>query len=322
MFTRTLGRSNIEVSAMGLGCWAIGGLMWRDGKPTGWGEVNDDESLAALRRGIDMGITFLDTADVYGVGHSERLVAQAIKGKRHQLMIATKFGHVFDATTRTQITTSGDPEYVRKACEASLDRLETDYVDLYQFHAGQYEPARAGAVVEALEELVRAGKIRCYAWSTDNVEGARVFAQGKHCAAVQHRLNILDDAPAMLALCAEYNLASINRNPLGMGLLTGKINTASQFPPDDVRANPEFTARVTGEKRLKQLEAIREVLTQGGRTLAQGALGWLWARSPHTIPIPGFKTVAQVEENVRALEFGALSETQMREIDRLLKEVG
>ncbi|MFN8372110.1 MAG: aldo/keto reductase [Anaerolineae bacterium] len=320
MFTRTLGRSNITISGLGLGCWAIGGQMWRDGKPTGWGQVDDAESLRALRRALDMGVTFIDTADVYGAGHSERLIAQAIKGRRDQVVIATKFGHVFDAETRTQITTSGDPDYIRAACEASLQRLGIDTIDLYQFHSGQYDPNRAGEVMNVLEELVRAGKIRWYAWSTDNVEGARVFAQGEHCAAIQHRLNILDDAPAMLALCEQHNLASINRNPLAMGLLTGKLSAATQFPDDDVRSSPDFNARVVGEQRLRQLAAIREVLTQGGRTLAQGALGWLWARSPQTVPIPGFKTVAQVEENVRALDFGPLSASQMQAIDRLLSE--
>jgi aryl-alcohol dehydrogenase-like predicted oxidoreductase len=315
MLTRTLGRSNIEVSALGLGCWAIGGQMWREGKPTGWGQVDDAESLRALQRGLELGVTFFDTADVYGAGHSEQILAKALKGKRQQVVIATKFGHVFDPQTRVQLGYNTSPDYIRSACEASLRRLDTDYIDLYQFHAGSYEVERAGEVMETLEALVTAGKIRCYAWSTDSVERARVFAQGTHCAAIQHRLNVLEDNPPMLKLCEEFNLASVNRGPLAMGLLTGKFSTESTFAADDVRSWQEFNT----PQRLQKLEAIRDVLTQGERTLAQGALGWLWARSEKTIPIPGFKTVAQVEENVRALEFGALSEAQMREIDRLLR---
>ncbi|NOZ27675.1 MAG: aldo/keto reductase [Chloroflexi bacterium] len=319
MFTRVLGRSGVEVSAMGLGCWAIGGPFYRDGKPVGWGQVDDDESIRAIHRALDLGVTFFDTADVYGCGHSERILGQALAGRRDQVVIATKFGNVFDEATRQIIGTDASPEYIRRACEASLRRLNTDYIDLYQLHIGNYDLERAPAVRDALEELVAEGKIRSYGWSTDDPDRARVFAQGPHCVAIQQRLNILEGNEETLAVCEEYNLASVNRGPLGMGLLTGKFTPDSELPEDDVRRTQgwDFREGRTAE-RLKMLEKLRGILTRDGRTLAQAALGWLWARSEKTIPIPGFKTVQQVEENVGAMRFGPLSDEQMREIEELL----
>jgi aryl-alcohol dehydrogenase-like predicted oxidoreductase len=317
MFTRTLGRSGIEVTALGLGCWAIGGPFYRDGNPSGWGEVDDAESLRALHRAFDLGVTFFDTSDVYGCGHSERILGQAMQGKRDQLVIATKFGNVFDAESRQIIGASADPEYIRQACDASLQRLGTDYIDLYQFHLGSYEAEQANVVRDALEGLVAAGKIRSYGWSTDSPERAAVFAHGDNCTAIQQRLNLFEGNAEVLALCERENLASVNRGPLAMGLLTGKFDKSSQMPADDVRHGWDLQH---GEqaRRLDKLAQIREVLTGDGRTLAQAALGWLWARSPVTVPIPGFKTVAQVEENVAALEKGPLGEDQMREIERIV----
>jgi len=315
--TRRLGRSGIEVSAQGLGCWAIGGPYWDKGNPVGWGVVDDAESLRGLGRALDLGITFFDTADVYGCGHSERLVGQALAGRRAQVVTATKFGIVFDEATRQVTGKDATPAYIRQACEASLRRLQTDYIDLYQFHLGDYNPAEAGGVVAVLEELVSAGKIRAYAWSTDDPERVRVFAAGPHCAAVQNHLNLLDDNPAMLALCDQLDLASVNRGPLMMGLLTGKFSADTQIAADDVRHRWDFRAGRPAEQ-LKKLAAVRAVLTRDGRTLAQAALGWLWARSERTIPIPGYKTAQQLDENAAALRLGPLSAEQMGEIEQLL----
>jgi aryl-alcohol dehydrogenase-like predicted oxidoreductase len=317
MFTRHLGRSTIEVSAMGLGCWAIGGPFWRGDRPSGWGHVDDDQSLRALQRALDLGITFFDTSDVYGCGHSERLLGKALAGRREHMVIATKFGNVCDEQTRQVTGADASADFIRQACEASLRRLNTDYIDLYQFHLGDYAPAQAAAVRDVLEELVAEGKIRCYGWSTDDPERARVFAEGPHCTAIQQRLNIFEGNAETLAVCEEYNLASINRGPLAMGLLTGKFNADSQLPADDVRHGWNLREGSLAE-RLQKLQALRDILTSDGRTLAQAALGWLWARSDKTIPIPGFKTIEQVEENAGALRFGPLSAEQMRQIDELL----
>ena len=160
--TRTLGRSNIEISAMGMGCWAIGGPFWSGETPLGWGEVDDNESIRAIHAALDLGATFFDTANVYGAGHSERVLAKALKGKRDQVVIATKFNAVFDETTRQVTGSDTTPEGIRRACEDSLSRLETDVIDLYQFHDNGFPPEQAGPVRDTLEELVAEGKIRAY----------------------------------------------------------------------------------------------------------------------------------------------------------------
>ena len=170
---------------------------------------------------------------------------------------------------------------------------------------------------DVFEELVAAGKIRAYGWSTDDPARAALFAEGEHCTAVQQRLNVFAGNAETLAVCEANDLASLNRGPLAMGLLTGKFTADSTLPDDDVRHGWDFHE---GEKadELRQLEDVREVLTSGRRTLAQGALAWLLARSDKTLPIPGFKTVAQVEQNVAAADFGPLSDEQMRQIDDIL----
>ena len=172
-------------------------------------------------------------------------------------------------------------------------------------------------MVDLLESLVGEGKIRYYGWSTDSVEGARLFAEGKHCVAIQHDLNIILDAPEMLALCEELNLASVNRSALARGALSGKYTKDTIFPQNDVRTD-SWSRDHFFTPTLNQLDAIRDILTSNGRSLVQGALAWIWARSEKTIPIPGFKTVAQVEENAKAMELGPLTPEQMKEIDTIL----
>ncbi|MER5833216.1 aldo/keto reductase [Streptomyces sp. NPDC002130] len=323
--TRPLGRSGIEVSALGFGCWAIGG-EWQaaDGQPLGWGKVDDEESVRAVRRALDLGVTFFDTADTYGAGHSERVLGRALGKRRADVVVATKWGNVFDEETRTLTGSDDSPTHLRRALVASLRRLGTDYVDLYQFHLSDADPVQAARLRDACEELVREGLIRAYAWSTDDPARAAVFAEGPHCAAVQHALNVLTDAPAMLALCEEAGLASINRSPLAMGLLSGKRRDRQPLEAGDIRSRPPAWLRGFGDgsgadpEWLARVDALRDVLTSEGRTPAQGALAWLWARSARTVPIPGFRSVAQAEENAGALEKGALTDAQVAEVDRLL----
>ncbi|GAA1179180.1 aldo/keto reductase [Streptomyces hebeiensis] len=322
---RTLGRSGIEVSALGFGCWAIGG-EWQsvDGRPLGWGRVDDDESVRAIRRALDLGVTFFDTADVYGTGHSERLLGRALGKHRTDVVVATKWGNLFDEETRTRHGQDDSPQHARRALTASLRRLDTDYVDLYQLHISDADPERAARLRDTCEEFVREGLIRAYAWSTDDPARAAVFAEGPHCTAVQHRLNILQDAPVLLALCAEADLASISRSPLAMGLLTGKHTAGRALDNGDIRNAPPawlpgFTANEGADPAwLDRVESLRSVLTSDGRTLAQGALAWIWARAQRTIPIPGFRTVAQAEENAGALTKGPLTAGQMADVDRIL----
>ncbi|MEZ4558674.1 MAG: aldo/keto reductase [Caldilineaceae bacterium] len=318
MNTRTLGRSGIDVSALGMGCWAIGGPFWRGDKPVGWGDVDDAESMRAIARALELGVTLFDTSDVYGCGHSERILGEALRGRRDQVVIATKFGNVFDEQTRQITDASGDPAHIRAACDASLRRLQTDYIDLYQFHLGGYDLDKTDDVIATLEELVDAGKIRWYGWSTDDPERAAKFAEDPHCAAIQQRLNLFEGNEETLGICEENNLASLNRGPLAMGLLTGKFSADSTLPANDVRAGNGWDFR-SGEqaRRLAALDEMRAVLTRDGRTLAQAAIGWLLAHSNATIPIPGFKNVAQVEENAGALAYGPLSNGQMVELATL-----
>jgi aryl-alcohol dehydrogenase-like predicted oxidoreductase len=327
--TRRLGRSGLEVSALGLGCWAIGGPFSMFGQPDGWGEVDDAESIRAIRRALELGVTFFDTADAYGTGHSERVLGQALGADRDRVVIATKVGYTYDEDRRELTGTDTSPAYIKKACEASLRRLDTDYIDLYQLHVGDLSEAQAQDVRAVLEDLLDAGTIRAYGWSTDNVEGMKAFASGGRCAAVQHQLNVFErleadsTASAMLQLCDELDLASVNRSPLAMGLLTGKFTADAQLPSDDVRAHAPwlrwFRDGRPAPDLLRRLDAVREILTSDGRTLTQGALAWIWAQSERTIPIPGFKSTAQVEENARALEFGPLRPEQVAEIDHLLQ---
>ncbi|WP_371671903.1 aldo/keto reductase [Streptomyces sp. NBC_00289] len=323
--TRTLGRGRIDVSPLGFGCWAIGG-EWQDagGQPLGWGKVDDDESVRAIHRALDLGVTFFDTADVYGTGHSERVLGRALGKRRADVVVATKWGNLFDEGTRTLTGQDASPGHARAALTASLGRLGTDHVDLYQLHLSDAHPEQAARLREACEEFVREGLIRAYAWSTDDPDRAAVFAEGAHCAAVQHALNVLRDAPAMIALCEESGLASINRSPLAMGLLAGKRRARQALEPGDIRSRPpawlEGFEDGTGAdpEWLGRIDALREILTSGGRTLAQGALAWIWARSPRTVPIPGFRSVAQAEENAGAIAKGPLTAEQSAEIDRIL----
>ncbi len=325
---RTLGKSGIEVSPMGMGCWAVGGPWTLTNSPAGWSGVDDAESLRAIQRAFDLGVNFYDTAANYGAGHSERLLAQAFKGRRDQVVIATKFGYQVDEAAKSvwhydeDAETSNVASRLRADLESSLRRLATDYIDVYQLHVWGLSIERALEARELLEEFVKEGKIRTYGWSTDRTDAVRAFSTSPNCGVVQQQLSVLDGNMELLALCDELNLASLNRGPLGMGLLTGKFAPESTFANDDVRHHaqwhPGFKDGKPTQEWLDKLAAIREVLSSNGRSLSQGALAWIWARSPRTIPIPGFKTVAQVEENCKAMEFGPLTPAQMQEIDQLL----
>ncbi|HEU4421383.1 MAG TPA: aldo/keto reductase [Pilimelia sp.] len=326
MRTRVLGRSGIEVSALGMGCWAIGGPFWTGTQPNGWGEVDDEESVRAIRRALELGVTLFDTADVYGTGHSERVLGRALAGRRDEVVIATKWGNTFDEATRQITGEDASPGYLRRALEASMRRLGTDRVDLYQLHLSGLPAARGEELLGTLEELVSHGKIRAYAWSTDSPERAAAFAAGAHCAAVQHALSVFQDAPEMLAVCDRYDLASVNRSPLAMGLLTGRFTPSTTLGSDDVRGiAPDwlvfFRDGRAAPEWLDRVAAVREVLTADGRTLAQGALGWIWARSGRTVPIPGCRTVAQVEENAGALAHGPLPPARAAEVESLLADL-
>ena len=319
MLKRTLGKSKLEVSALGMGCWAIGGPWdWaqpgREPYPAGWGTTDDEESIRAIHCALDLGVDFFDTAANYGAGHSEVVLGRALKGKRDKAVIATKFGHIVNEKEKRVY---GDADQiiknVRTDVENSLRRLQTDFIDIYQLHEGGYDPKRALELQTVLEDLVSGGKIRWYGWSTDVVDSAHQFARGKHCTSIQFRLNAIYDNPKMREVCADFDLAGINKDPLNKGVLTGKFNSSSTFPENDIRSRENFS-NPDVVKRLKIVDEIRDILTSDGRTMAQGALAYIWALDERMVPIPGFKSVKQVEENAGAMEFGPLTEAQVKEI--------
>lgn len=325
---RLLGRSGIEVSAVGMGCWAIGGPWDFLGRPAGWSVVDDTESNRAIHAAVELGVNFFDTAANYGCGHSERILGQAVKDRRDQVVIATKFGYKVDEVNKNVIPYGEDEEdsdvagHLRADVEASLKRLNTDYIDVCQLHVWGLSIERAMQVRDVLEELVGEDKVRTYGWSTDRLDAVEAFSTSPNCGVVQQQLNIFDGNMELLTLCEKLDLASINRGPLGMGVLTGKFNPNSTFSDDDVRKHakwfPGLKDGKPSQEWLDALDAVREVLTSKGRTLTQGALAWIWGRSEKTIPIPGFKTVEQVTENCKAMEFGPLTPEQLVEIDQIL----
>ncbi|MGY5452308.1 aldo/keto reductase [Agarivorans sp. MS3-6] len=313
------------VSPMGLGCWAIGGPFYDpDHKPCGWGVVDDNESIKAIHAGLDVGINFFDTAAVYGAGHSEKVLGRALKGKRQDLIIATKFGVDFDPISKTICGEFHDQAAIFKHCEASLKRLNTDYIDLYQLHLNDFPAENIAPVITSLNLLVEAGKIRSYGWSTDYLNRAQTFSLAEHCIAFQFQNNVLDSNSDMLDFCATHKQTAINRGPLAMGLLSGKYQKNKVLDQDDIRrVNPEWLKYFINGKAcpelLNKLEAIQSILCSEGRSLAQGALAWIWGLGEHTLPIPGFRTSEQVISNAEAMAFGPLTTAQMQDIKQLLK---
>jgi aryl-alcohol dehydrogenase-like predicted oxidoreductase len=325
MLKRTLGKSGITVSALGMGCWAIGGpWTWaqpgEDSFPAGWGKIDDQESIRAIHAGLEAGINFFDTAANYGAGHSERILGQALKGRRSDVVIATKFGHFVNE--KEKVVYRDDQKIlpnVRQDVENSLRRLQRDTIDIYQLHEASYDAQLALELREVLEDLVREGKIRWYGWSTDLVDRARIFADGEHCTSIQFRLNAVFDNQEMRQLCAAFDLAGINKDPLNKGILTGKFTKRSTFPEDDIRSRVSFEDEFI-VRRLKTVEALRAMFTSGGRTMAQGAIAYIWALDERMIPIPGFKTVKQVQENAKAMAFGPLTEEEKLQVQEIVAQ--
>jgi aryl-alcohol dehydrogenase-like predicted oxidoreductase len=325
LYKRKIPKLNVETSALGMGTWAIGGpAKGKDGRADGWGNTSDEESIRALSRALELGVRVFDTADVYGCGHSEELLGRALENYRDEVLIVTKFGNTFDPKTKRQLGEDASAKYIRAAVEASLKRLRTDYIDIYLLHIWGYPLDKAAETMDALEDLVSEGVVRGYGWSTDSTSRAAAYCDRKHYVAVLSELNVFRDTSEIISLCEEKQLLNIIKAPLAMELLSGKYTLQTpRLPENDIRraspdwlvyfkhgkATPEFTGK---------LDQIKEILTEDGRTLVQGALGWVWARSPATLPIPGFKTVKQVEENAKALEYGPLKQGQMKAIDEIL----
>ena len=305
---RTFGRTGIRVSEIGFGAWAIGG--------DAWGPVDDAESIASMERALELGVTFLDTADVYGDGRSEALVAKVIKGRRDSVVVSTKgglFGHHRDPEREPVYDT---PEKVTEALEASLRRLETDYVDVYWCHIWWDKHEETEAFLEAFQRLKRDGKVRAVGVSTDNIDHVRHFHRDGGIDAVQFDLSILNRAREadILPYVQEHQLGAVVRGPLFKGLLTGKFGEDATFPEGDIRhgwpTEPWYRENVQKVERLRSLAG-------DGWPVAQLALRFVLSRPAVSVAIPGGKTPAQVEQNVAASARPLLSEHELRAIDEI-----
>lgn len=292
MHYRTLGNSTLTVSAVGLGCMSMSGV---------YGKGDDAESIAVIHRALDLGVTFLDSSDMYGWGHNEQLLGQAIKGRRDTVVLATKFGNMRQPDGTMGV--NGKPEHVLRACDASLKRLGVDVIDLYYQH--RVDP---GVPIEdtvgAMATLVRQGKVRFLGLS----EAAPATVRRAHAvhpiAALQTEFSLLyrTEAEETLPVLRELGIAFVAYSPLGRSLLTGRIRTVDDIPQDDRRrAHPRFQ----GENLTKNLELVRkiEAIADEKRcTPAQLALAWLLGRGQDIVPIPGTKRRERLEENVRAVD--------------------
>ncbi len=309
------------VPALGVGTWAMGGPWTFDGAAAGWGEVDDDESVAALRAGFDAGVRLVDTADAYGCGNAERVVGRAFAEVRDEVVVVTKVGLVTDEGTRTGAGSDLSPVHVRAACEASLRRLGTDRVDVYLVHPGDTTAAQAEDVVEVFEDLVAQGKVLGYGSSALAPDVVATISRGPHAVALEGELNVLQRDPGVPDLAERNGLTLLARTPLAMGLLTGRYRRPDQLATDDVRRQtPYWTYFRDGHMQdwLARLDSVRDVLTSDGRTLVQGALAYVWGASARAVPVPGARTVAQVREQAGALAHGPLRPEQVADVDRLV----
>lgn len=294
---RILGRTGLRVSAIGFGAWAIGGPSTLGGRPIGWGATDDTISLRTLQACLDLGVNFIDTADVYGNGHSEELIGQAFKNNRDRVIIATKVGN--RETPERGWFKDFSPAWVRQAVEASLQRLQTDYIDLYQLHSPDRDFRYTPDLFDVFEQLKDEGKIRFYGVSVGPWEhGVSVIQTGRGDA-LQVLFNLLqrEAATGLFPLAAAHNIGIIVRVPLASGFLTGKFAPDVQFPPDDHRSKqpPEQIRRT-----LQQVERLKVVAQQLNRPLTHLALQYCLSFSAVSTVIPGAKTPEQLGENVAA----------------------
>jgi aryl-alcohol dehydrogenase-like predicted oxidoreductase len=307
MKRRKLGGSGLEISELGLGCMGMSEF---------YGPGDETESLATIHRALELGINFLDTADVYGPYLNEELVGRAIRGRRHQVVLATKFGIVRTGDPKYR-GVNGRPEYVRSSCEGSLKRLRVDTIDLYYQH--RVDPdTPIEETVGAMADLVRQGKVRYLGLSEPAVATLRRAAKVHPIAAVQNEYSLWSRDPedGMLAACRELGASLVAYSPLGRGFLAGRIKSPDDFAPDDFRrAVPRFQG-ANFQKNLDLVRRIQEIADRKGCKPAQLALAWVAAQGEDIIPIPGTKRRKYLEENVAALQI-KLSAAELRLIDEV-----
>jgi aryl-alcohol dehydrogenase-like predicted oxidoreductase len=306
MQSRQLGTHGPLVSALGLGLLGMSEF---------YGPADEAESIATIHRAVELGVTFLDTADIYGSGHNEQLVGRAIKGRREKVTLATKFGNI-RGPGGSFVGVNGKPEYVRQACDASLRRLQTDTIDLYYQH--RVDPdTPIEETVGAMAELVQQGKVRYLGLSEAAPETIRRASNVHRIAALQTEYSLWSRDPEdndVLSTCRQLGVAFVAYSPLGRGFLTGRFQKFEDLPPDDYRRN---SPRFQGENFQKNLDLVRrveEIAREKGCTPGQLALAWLLARGNDIVPIPGTKRVKYLEENAGALNV-ELTPADLRRID-------
>ncbi len=312
-----------DIQPLGLGCWPIGGKMLAaDGLSLGYSNSDDKESISAIQAAVSNGITVFDTAAAYGAGHSERLLGKALKHNKDAL-IATKIGIAIDEETKTLLGEEVEPDSVIPAIERCLTRLDRDTIDLLLLHANELPVTQASAVFEQMDIALKHGKIRSFGWSTDFTDSVNAVAKLDGFTAVEYAMHVLMDAPSMQQAVNTHGLTALIRSPLAMGLLSGKYNNDTSMPKEDIRATNQgwMELYIDGKPNpvyVEKLQSVRELLETEGRSTVQGALAWLWAKSPSNIPIPGARTVEQVEGLANALAYGPLSQDVMVAIDELV----
>jgi aryl-alcohol dehydrogenase-like predicted oxidoreductase len=306
---RSLGNQGLVVSAQGLGCMGMSEF---------YGAGDRDESVATINRALDLGVNFLDTADVYGPHTNEELVGAAIKGKRDGVVLATKFGIVRDRDDPTRRSINGRPEYVRACIDASLQRLGLEHVDLYYQH--RVDPTvPIEETVGAMAELVQAGKVRYLGLSEAGPETIRRAHATHPISALQSEWSLWsrDLENGIVPVVRELGIGLVPYSPLGRGFLTGQIKSAEDFDDDDFR---RYQPRFQGEnfaKNLELVDAVRAMADEKGITAGQLALAWVHAQGDDVVPIPGTKRRTYLEENVAAVDV-SLTDDDLKRLDEIL----
>lgn len=296
---RKFGSTDLLVSEIGFGAWAIGGGAMIGNTAIGWGDVNDDESKMAIHRSLDLGINFFDTADIYGFGHSEQLIGE-ILGNRKEVIIATKVGNV---SRDEQFTVDYSKEYILKACDESLKRLKRNVIDYYQLHSARLVHLQQGECLQAMDMLLQQGKIRYWGISLNTFDPfpeAQFFMQHKTGNGFQLVLNILNQkALPIIKNAAENGYGIIARMPLQFGLLTGKFDQGVTFSANDHRKN-RLTSQVI-ETANNALEPVWQLCKKYGVNKTELALSYILSYDEVSTVIPGIRTVAHIESNTSGL---------------------